>query len=196
MVLVPASLGIWLRRCTDKWADRAEKCGALGGGLLIAASIVAGLVSNFKVLSDATLFPWKNVVSVFLVAPIGMIFALAALLTLQYAQQQGYCFPGKGDAREKTVPLPVIATIVIETGVQNTVLAMAIATLSLSAAIEATEYLRVQLLIMFWGVVVSFEASCVMLICRYLTGREGSRTPSSSVEKYQEPNLPEVIENK
>lgn len=45
MVLIPATIGIVLRKNSDRWADRAEKIGAMGGLMLIGASIVAGLVS-------------------------------------------------------------------------------------------------------------------------------------------------------
>ena len=47
MVLIPATIGIVLRKNSDRWADRAEKIGAMGGLMLIGASIVAGLVSCF-----------------------------------------------------------------------------------------------------------------------------------------------------
>ena len=61
------------------------------------------------------------------------------------------------------VPLRVTATIVIETGVQNTVLALAIANLTTSAAgLTNAEAFRLQLLVIVWGVVVSIEAIVVM----------------------------------
>jgi predicted Na+-dependent transporter len=163
MVLLPAAIGIVLRKNSDNWADRAEKVGALGGLLLIAASIVAGLVSNLATLGNSSLIPWKNVVAVFLVAPIGMMFAFFAIKCLQRAQLRGWCLSSTersdvadnstatqnksktiedavtgeqsngGSKGDGVVPLPSMATIVIETGVQNTVLAMAIMTLSFSS---------------------------------------------------------------
>ena len=190
MVLIPAGIGIVLRRNNAKWADRAEKVGGIGGLFLIVASIVAGLASNLATLSDQTLFPWKNIVSVFLVAPIGMCFAFGAISVLQWAQRKGWCL-SKGKTKHQTkegvvvvadesddsgiVPLPSVATIVIETGVQNTVLAMAIMTLSFSSTATAPQYLRMQLLIILWGIVVSFEASVAMCIFRFLITKEEKR---------------------
>tara|TARA_B110000091_G_scaffold164449_2_gene175688 strand:+ start:637 stop:1836 length:1200 start_codon:yes stop_codon:yes gene_type:complete len=172
MVLIPASIGICLRKYNDKWADCAEKIGALGGMFLILASIVAGLASNINTLSDSSLIPVTNVVSVFLVAPIGMLFAFSAILILQRVQQSGQCGGCTGNAKVDgdgvghTVPMPSMATIVIETGVQNTVLAMAIMTLSFSSTATPHQYFRMQLLVILWGIVVSFEASIVMCIFR------------------------------
>jgi predicted Na+-dependent transporter len=204
MVLVPASIGIMLRRHNDIWANRAEKIGAAGGLFLIAASIVAGLASNVSTLGNQTLFPWKNIVSVFLVAPIGMMFAFFAISGLQNMQRKGWCLSKDytAEATEATnvdpengaidgvsntnatddgiVPLPSVATIVIETGVQNTVLAMAIMTLSFSSTANASDYLRMQLLIVLWGIVVSFEASVAVCVFRYFITQKGENDRSNN----------------
>ena len=186
MVLIPASIGIYLRQYNAKWADCAEKVGALGGLFLILASIVAGLASNINTLSDSSLIPLTNIASVFLVAPIGMLFAFSAISILQCLQKSGQCIGStakkNGEGQDVTVPLPSMATIVIETGVQNTVLAMAIMTLSFSSTATSHQYFRMQLLVILWGIVVSFEASIVMCIFRYkIMNKTKSINTSSSV---------------
>ena len=68
------------------------------------------------------------------------------------------------------VPVPVMATIVIETGVQNTVLALAIMNLTTASGnFSSLEAFRLQIVSAVWGVIVSFEACAVMLAFRALT---------------------------
>jgi predicted Na+-dependent transporter len=114
MVLVPACLGIWLRVRSAKWARRAERVGAIGGGLLIAAAIVTGLTSNVGNFGDEELLPWKSAVAVAIVAPCGMLFALIATKALHLCQRHR---SGKAHKLQtRAVQLPVVATIVLETG--------------------------------------------------------------------------------
>ena len=75
------------------------------------------------------------------------------------------------------LPLPVTATMVLETGVQNTVIALAIAALT-SASWPADEAFRLQLLPIAWGLFVSAEAAIVMLIFRYLIRKQQQKAPS------------------
>ena len=186
MVLLPAGLGIYLKYKRPAWARKAEKVGAIGGGIMIGSSIVVGFATNASTLTDAELLPWKNVVAVMLVAPMGMMFAWLAVIVLEYCWRGGDGGNGSdngtdvadnaGDRSNKAVPAavpsPVKATIVIETGVQNTVLALAIVSLSFADTIPCREFFRMQLVIIFWGLMVSTEASVVMLIYRRIIGRE------------------------
>lgn len=164
LVLLPAAVGVHVRRVSPRrWGPRAERLGAVGGAVLILSSIFAGVAQNSNTLSDATLLPLKNALAVSVVAPIGMLFALLALRLLR-------CFV--------PVPLPVAATVVLETGVQNTVLALAIANLATAGPqFSKAESLRLQLLTITWGLVVSAEALVATAIFRHLQAR-ASRTPS------------------
>ena len=114
------------------------------------------------------------------------IFGAIILILLQCLQKSGQCIGStakkNGEGQDVTVPLPSMATIVIETGVQNTVLAMAIMTLSFSSTATSHQYFRMQLLVILWGIVVSFEASIVMCIFRYkIMNKTKSINTSSSV---------------
>ena len=84
MVMVPAALGIQLRRTHKRYAQKAETCGAVAGGIMVGSSIGVGLANNAASLSDTELVPWKNVVAVSMVAPLGMAFALGAVFALQW----------------------------------------------------------------------------------------------------------------
>ena len=166
MVLVPAALGVLLRHNNPKWAKRAEKVGAISGGVLVATSTFVGLISNGKSLGYSELFPWKNGFSVCLVAPLGMLFALFAVGLLNT--------PCCLKLLEKPTPLPVLATVVMETGIQNTVLALAICTLTSTGWTRDAAF-RLQLLPIMWGLFVSTEAVLVMFLFRWLVGRDAKK---------------------
>lgn len=138
-----------------------EKIGAVGGVLLIVSSIFAGLIQNGSSIGDAELLPWRNAVAVILIAPIGMVFALLAAVSLNAI------------VAEK-LPLASVATVVIETGVQNTVLALAICTLTTSSWPAAAAF-RMQLIPILWGIFVSTEACVVMLLFRWRIGKDESQ---------------------
>ena len=155
LVLFPTLAGIWLREKRESSAKIAGKVGQIGSVLLIASSIVVGFVTNFNTLANAEILPWKNIIAVILVAPLGMAFAITVTFSLRN------CYG-------KHIELPAIATIAIETGVQNTVLAMAIVSLSFSAKLANTvAFLQLQIIVIMWGIIVSLEALCVTLVFRW-----------------------------
>jgi sodium/bile acid cotransporter 1 len=164
MVLVPAALGVTLRVKQPTWAGRAEKVGAISGAVLIASSILVGLLQNRQTLQDAELIPWRNAVAAIVVAPIGMIFASLAVCFINSSPCQGRLIPGR-------LPLSCAATIVMETGIQNTVLALAMTTLT-SRGWDADAAFRLNMIPILWGGCVSVEAFFVMLLFRHLISRE------------------------
>ena len=164
MVLLPAALGIVLRHYRPNAAKYAERLGAVSGGVLILTSTFVGLITNGRTLGVSELFPWTTAVGVCLVAPVGMLSALGAMVLLRTP----CCVQRTGGER---TPLPVVATVVMETGIQNTVIALAICTLT-SAGWSRDAAFRLQLMPIMWGLVVSTEAVVVMLVFRLLIGRE------------------------
>jgi len=169
MVLVPAAFGVALRHRSEKWAARAEKLGAVSGAVLIISSTFAGLIQNSATISDATLVPWKNVVGVALVAPAGMAFAALAVWLFQLPA----CTAAIG-RKPGWLPYPSMVTIVLETGIQNTVLAIAIVTL-MTRTWSAGAAFRLQLIPILWGICVSAEAVVIMFVFRYFLTREQRR---------------------
>lgn len=164
MVLVPAALGVALRHYKPPLARRAEQLGALSGAILIATSTFAGLVQNRDALAVQELFPWKNGVSVCFVAPLGMIAAWAVAMLVDTP----CCLRLRQAPR---MPRAVLATVVMETGIQNTVLALAIVSL-MSADWSADASFRLKLIPIMWGIVVSTQAVFVMLAFRCLIQNE------------------------
>lgn len=161
LALVPASMGGVLRHRSELWGRRAEKFGAASGVLIIVGMLAAGLVQNSGTMDDPYLLPWRNAIAVALVAPIGMLFALAAMRLLRKWQGQ-------------PVPLPVLATVVLETGVQNSALALAIANLTTSdtGRYSRADAFRLQFVCILWGIIVGAEALLVVLAFRVLISRE------------------------
>lgn len=177
MVLVPAALGVGLRNRSEKWASRAERLGAVSGATLIASSTLFGLIQNSSTLADANLVPWRNVVAVVLVAPAGMAFAALAVWLVQLPS----CTSALG--REPGwLPHASMATVVLETGIQNTVLAIAIVTL-MTRTWSAGAAFRLRLIPIMWGICVSTEALIVMLCFRYFLTREQRRLLSSPAKE-------------
>ena len=169
MVLIPAGIGVALRAYRRNWAKRAEKLGAISGAVLILSSATAGLIQNRDTLAEASLFPWKNGLAVCLVSPIGMVAVLlaAACLDLPFCRRAGCCFQ---TAQWERLPLPALSTIILETGIQNTVLSLAIATLT-ARDWSTDAAFRLQLISIMWGLIVSTEAIFVMLLLRALNQR-------------------------
>ena len=180
LVLIPAGLGILLRHKYEKYGRWAEKCGAIGGGVMIAGSIFAGLFTNLDTLQDSSLFPWKNAVAVTLVAPCGMISAFGAT----YVSSR-ICCRRKTNNGPAGFSWPVTATIVIETGVQNTVLALAIHNMTFQGIVPDQDFFRMQLMIICWGLIVSFLATCAMIFFRFKARRisnEAAEIPANAGE--------------
>lgn len=169
MVLIPAIIGIWLRSKDPVKAKYAEKVGTAGAALLILSSIVVGIATNFDTLTDENTLPWKNVVAVTLVAPLGML--AASLATFVIKKHSNY-----------DIDMPAVATIVLETGVQNSVLAMAIVSLSYSSTHAGTPvFFQLQLIVIVWGILVSFEALLVTLAFRWYILKQNKNASAAQV---------------
>jgi hypothetical protein len=82
---------------------------------------------------------------------------------------------------------------VLHTGVQNTILALAIVTLSFNGKVPASDYLRMQVLVLLWGLIVSVEAAIAMLAFRYAIGRLGA---DNAVVVHEDPPDQEVTVDK
>lgn len=179
MVLVPAALGIAIRHFNKRWASRVEKLGAASGAVLILSSACAGLIQNRSTLSRSDLLPWQNVLAVCLVAPLGMLCAVVATLSFNLSCVRPGC---------ERLPLPAIATVVMETGIQNTVLALAILTYT-AKDWTADASFRLQLISIMWGLFVSIEAIGVMALFRCLIQRTAANNvmATSNLKDVQQP---------
>ena len=165
MVLVPVTCGVLLRHRCPRYATRAERIGVAAAVVMVIAAVGSGVIVNGPTLSDRNLFPWKNAVAVVLAAPFGMLFAFAATRVWR-------CFC--------SVPFATTSTIVLETGVQNSVLALGIASLSASkAGFDVHANFRLQLIMISWGIFVTIEAGLVTLLLRWIASRNSDPTDRS-----------------
>lgn len=133
LAIVPAALGILLRAKKPQWAGKAETAGSVLGGLFILAALVVGILDNPDLFVPAN-FPNVWIAGVFY-QPIGCAFGffVARTAKLPRAEQRAVC---------------------LETGVQNFVLAIAIATLSFEGCTRRV-VLTFPLVATFWYLINS-----------------------------------------
>lgn len=112
LVIVPVTLGIVLKTKSDKWAKRAEIAGAIIGTAFIIAALVVGIVET-----DVHKSNWRVWLVGGLMEPIGAAFGYGVSYLLKLHPR---------DCR----------TVSLETGVQNSSLAIAIASLSFDGQIR------------------------------------------------------------
>ena len=189
LVLVPAALGVALRHYRPKLAKIGERIGAgtarnsarnssarnsarnsltrhplsaVLGAIVILSAIVVGFAGNADVLEDRQLLPINAIGAVAAVSPIGCIFALAACALLRLARPllPARCRGAAADA----AAYPQIVAVVLETGVQNTPLALAVVQLTLADA--PAELASATVVSAAWGVLVTLEAALVTAAAR------------------------------
>ena len=133
VVLIPVSLGVWLRSRRPAAADRAERIGTVAGwsvlGLVIAGSIVTDGERLFA-------YPAAAFVAATLLGPIGFVLGGLAARALGLAGRQA-------------------AAVSLETGIQNAPLALGVVMLSFEASV-VDEVLTIPLL--YGVIVVPFSA--------------------------------------
>lgn len=169
LVLIPASYGMYQRNRGPEGkaqADLLENIASKVGVLFIIAAVFIGLQENMHLLSSS----WQVWAASLLPIPIGMFFGFAAGSLLL------------GCVSEKGKLIPNLKTIMLETGVQNSTLAVSIITLSIPAGADRTEMLTVPLLYSL-GLVV--EGAVATLLMRTMWIND---VPESSAEV----NLAEV----
>ena len=135
---------------------------AVLGAIVILSAIVVGFAGNADVLEDRQLLPINAIGAVAAVSPIGCIFALAACALLRLARPllPARCRGAAADA----AAYPQIVAVVLETGVQNTPLALAVVQLTLADA--PAELASATVVSAAWGVLVTLEAALVTAAAR------------------------------
>jgi len=103
MVLVPVALGMAVKSRSSIWAKRVEKAASCLGMAFILAALVGGILSN----QDAWAQSWKLWVAASVLMPVGS--------GLGYMVSYGVGLPPK-----------VCRTVSLETGLQNSTLALAV----------------------------------------------------------------------
>jgi predicted Na+-dependent transporter len=180
LVIFPALFGIWVRHKSAKHAKYGERVGSIGGASMVLGAAISGFVANGETLADRDLLPATTLVSVLIVGPMGMLCSFLI----------AYFFPiGPRMATQD------IVTISLETGVQNTVLALAIVNISFSDVLSPFELFQAQFFPICWGLFVLLEGSLLVLGYRlYL--RKTKKEPAEIVLAETEGGLGETQNDK
>ncbi|CAK9023675.1 Ileal sodium/bile acid cotransporter (Apical sodium-dependent bile acid transporter) (ASBT) (Ileal Na(+)/bile acid cotransporter) (Ileal sodium-dependent bile acid transporter) (IBAT) (ISBT) (Na(+)-dependent ileal bile acid transporter) (Sodium/taurocholate cotransporting polypeptide [Durusdinium trenchii] len=117
LAVVPASMGVYIRFRSVMWAKRVEKVGTAIGIAFILGAIILGVIDNPELIKFGS---YPNVwIAGFLFHPLG-------------------CLLGYMLAFVARLPRPERRAVSLETGVQNTPLAIAIITLSFTGCARLT----------------------------------------------------------
>ena len=138
LVFFPACGGIYLRSKNEKLAKRGEMVGATGGILMTFGAIISGFTANAATLGNREILPESTIISVIFVAPMGFLTAFIVSKYFPYGPK---------------IKLENIITICLETGIQNTVLALAIINVSFSD-LDPILIFQAQFFPICWGLFV------------------------------------------
>ena len=193
VVLVPASGGVWLRERRPRTADSCERVGAILGAVVTLLTILVGILGNREALSSPTLLDGGAWASVALAAPSGMVFALLAICALASARNAACCRrearqeaeastftatdiaatatdAALGDA-EAQFGKPQAVTVILETGIQNVPLALAVINVTLAhGSYSAEQVLGAQLMAGLWSALTTTQGVLVVLLSRWQQG--------------------------
>jgi BASS family bile acid:Na+ symporter len=179
LVLIPAILGVLFRHKSEKYAKYGEIFGASIGALMVVGAVISGIVSNGDALTNRDLLPWKVIASVTCVGPLGMLtsFLLCMFLPL-----------GPKLSIKDTI------TISLETGIQNTILALAIVNISFTNTLPAFELFQAQLIPVMWGLIVLVEGTLLATLFRYVLSKNDA-VESTEKDADDDVELPVSSEN-
>jgi BASS family bile acid:Na+ symporter len=154
-LLVPAAIGMGVRRRSSAWARRLEKAGSTLGLIVLVYLVATWFPKYGHVLADSSA---KEIAACALLSGCG--FALAMLLTAAFPLSR----------RDR-------GTIVLETGVQNANLALIIITL----AFEEPALGRIQWALFLYGLfALIFGITITLLLRRLNAAKEPSALPAAA----------------
>ena len=187
VVLVPAFGGVYLRAKRPRIAHRCERIGAVFGAIVTVLAVLVGVLGNREALTDdtKTLIPGSAWAAVALSAPCGMLFAFLSLALLGPVRRAAGSCDGQNQhdtlavkGADEDVP-PALAlgarqavTVVLETGIQNVPLAIAVTNVTLASAGTATadEVLGTVVLSAMWTVITTTCGVPIVLLARWSQG--------------------------
>ena len=163
LVIGPVVLGMVIRHFSTKIALWMEKAASVLGTLFLLAALVTGVVSNSHLFTDH----WKLWIASALLMPVGS--------TLGYV-----------NARLARLPSKACRTICLETGLQNSTLALTILAFSFG---DTEKFRAVSVFPLLYSLFLLVDGVLITLLFRFLSRND----PQSSSEK--EPKEPEANKN-
>jgi predicted Na+-dependent transporter len=175
VVIVPATCGVLLRSRRPHAARIWERFGAALGIAVTVLAILVVVIMNRDTLALEETRPTPGAwAAVALAAPSGMLFALLVLLGIHGIRERWCPCGGQSTSaqiNQRPIGIPVIVTVVLETGIQNVPLALAVMNVTLAAGDFTTEQIiGSQLLAGMWTVITTVEGVVVMLLSRWAQG--------------------------
>ena len=159
-VIGPVVLGMVIRHFSTKIALWMEKAASILGTLFLLAALVTGVVSNSHLFTDH----WKLWIASALLMPLGS--------TLGYV-----------NARLARLPSKACRTICLETGLQNSTLALTILAFSFG---DTEKFRAASVFPLLYSLFLLVDGVLITLLFRFLSRND----PQSSSEK--EPKEPEA----
>ena len=146
LVLVPVSVGVYIKHKSDKWAARTERVSSAVGVLFIAVALVFGIASNTHIFDG----DWR--------------LWVASVAMLMYGALFGY-----GASKAARLSEVEARTVSLETGIQNSTLSLAVISLSFPSDTEEEKDLRDDLLVMplLYSVFLILDAIVLTLLFRW-----------------------------
>lgn len=129
LCLIPAAGGIWLKTKRPLIAVKVTRCCAVTGAIVLVLTIVVAAVVNAREIFGTDLLPGNTFLALLLTAPCGMLVSLLGVGAVTLARS---ACPSLRSRLE--LGAPQVVTIVLETGIQNVPLALAIVNLTLTRA--------------------------------------------------------------
>ena len=174
VVLLPAGGGVALRARRPYAARKFERLGAAFGAVVTALAVLVGVLGNREALTTRMLLPGGAWAAVALTAPCGMLFAFLSLVLLA-AVRHAACHDAacNGPDRSKPDALPAFGarqavTVVLETGIQNVPLAIAVTNVTLANTdASADEVLGTVVLSAMWTVITTTFGVPIVLLARW-----------------------------
>lgn len=151
---MPVGLGIGLRYLSPRAAFWLEKAASAVGSVFILAALVAGVVTNLHLFSES----WKLWVASAVLMPIG--------------GTMGYV-----NSRLARLPVSACRTICLETGLQNSTLALSI----LAFSFEGPRFRTMAVFPLLYSLFLLVDGTLLTLLFRFLSWKEGEagKAPAS-----------------
>jgi len=146
MVIVPVALGMATKHYSSTVASFVEKTASILGMLFILAALIGGIATNLEVFTES----WELWVGAFVLMPIGSGFGYLI----------SYC------AR---LPPRACRTVCLETGLQNSTLALTILAFSFQ---DADQFKAVSVFPLMYSLALLIDGSIITLIFNCLSRKE------------------------
>lgn len=141
VVLVPVIIGVAIRRKSVRWATIIERVGSIAGIVVLLLLVGSGLLHNYNLLLSSD---WRIYAACIGLGAIGMALGYAA-------------------ARASRLEISACRAVALETGIQNSPLAIAIVIVSFAESLHL-EMLRLPLM---YALFVLLTSSIVTLVFRF-----------------------------